>query len=79
MSISLAIGTSEACDMLHAKVSSVIVLLDGALITENEANMPTVITLKGVGLNLIALPREVLYLFPNPVISKLRACEHCTL
>lgn len=55
MSTSLAISTSEAVDMLHAKASRAIVLPDGALTTENEADKPTVSAIKGVGLNLAAL------------------------
>lgn len=62
MSTSLTIGTLEASQMLHAKVSNMIVLPDGALTTKNEADRPTASTLKGVGLNLVALPGEALHL-----------------
>lgn len=62
MSTSLAIGTSKVVDMLHTNNSIANVMLDGALTTENQADRPTINTLKGVGLNLVALPREVLHL-----------------
>jgi len=56
--------------------SSVLVFLDGALTIENEANRPTVNELKGVGLNLAALPCEPLHLLQDGVIADLRAREH---
>jgi len=65
--------------MLHTKGSSVIVLLDGALTTENEADKPTVSALKGVRLSLEVLPRKVLHLLQDGVITELRAHEHCSL
>ena len=76
MFTSLAINTSEVADMLRTKASSVIVLLDGALTMENEADRPLVNSLKGVGLNLPALPRESLHLLQDGVISGLDAHEH---
>jgi len=79
MSTSLSIITSEAIEMLHAKASSKIVLPDGALTIDNEANIPTVNTLKGVGLNMAALSSEVLHLLQDGVIAKLRAHEHRAL
>lgn len=79
MSTSLTIGTSEAAEMVRAKVSSVIMLLDGALTIKNEADRPTVRALKGVGLNLVVLPSEVLHLLQDGVITKLRAREHHAL
>lgn len=79
MSTSLVIGTSEAAKMLHTKDSNAIVLPDGALTAENEADKPTVSTLKGVGLNPAVLPREALHLLQDGVITELRAREHRTL
>jgi len=79
MSTILAIGTSEVVKMLHTKVSSAIVLPDGALTTENEADRPTFNSLKGVGMNLVALPSEALHLLQDGVIVELRAHEHHTL
>lgn len=65
--------------MLRAKASSAIVLLDGALTIENDADMPTFSALKGVGLNLAVFPHEVLHLLQDGVIAELRASEHYTL
>jgi len=62
--------------MLHAKASSAIVLLDGTLAMENEADRPTINTPKGVGLNLEVLPGEALHLLEDGVIEELRAGEH---
>lgn len=75
----LPIGTLEADDMLHMKASSALVLLDGALTIENEANRPTMSALKGVGLNLEALLSEALHSLHDGVIAELRACEHRAL
>jgi len=79
VSTSLAIGTSEAADMLRTKASSVLVLPDGALKIENKAERPTVSALKGVWLNLVVLPHEALHLLQDGVIAELRAHEHRAL
>ena len=62
MSTIFAIGTSEAINMLCMKASSAIVLSDGELTIDNEAQRPTINALKGVGLNLETLLREALHL-----------------
>lgn len=62
MSTRLTIDTSAAVEMLHAKVTNMIVLPDGALTIENEADRPTVSSLKGVGLNMAVLPQEMFHL-----------------
>lgn len=62
MSTSLTIGISKAARMLHAKDSQEIVLLEGALTIEIKADRPAISTLKGVGLNLAAVPGEALHL-----------------
>ena len=62
VSTNLVIDTSPAAKMLHAKASSAIMLPDGALTMENEADRPTFSTLKGVGLNLAAFLGEALHL-----------------
>ncbi len=59
--------------MLHAKMTNTIVLPGGALIAENEADRPMVSSLKGVGLNIDALPWEKLYLLQDGVTTELRA------
>lgn len=56
-----------------------IVLPDGALTIENEANKPMVSSLKRVGLNMVVLPRETLYLLQDGVTMELKAREICTL
>ena len=65
--------------MLCTKASSVIVLLDGALTTENEADRPIVSTLKGVGLNLAVLLHKALHLLQDGVIAELKVHEHHTV
>ena len=75
VSTSLAIGTLAADEMLCAKMTNAIVLSDGALIAENEADRPMVSSLKGVGLNMAALPRETLYILQDGVTAELRAKE----
>lgn len=62
VSTNLAIDTLEVVETLHVKASSMIVLPNGALTMENEANRPTICALKGVGLNLVVLPGEALHL-----------------
>lgn len=62
MSTSLTIGSSAAEEMLHRRVTNMIMLLDGALTIEKESNSPMVRILKGVGLNMAMLPWEMLYL-----------------
>ena len=56
-------------------MTNTIVLPDGALITKNEANRPMVSSLKEVGLNMVALPRETLYLLQDGVTTELWAME----
>ncbi len=75
VSTSLAIGTSAAEEMLRTRVTNTIVLPDGALTTENEADRPMVSSLKGVGLNMAVLPRETLHLLQDGVTAELRARE----
>lgn len=61
--------------MLRAHMTNTIVLPDGALVTENEADNPMVIRLKGIGLNMAALPRERLYILQDRVTAELQARE----
>lgn len=60
VSTNLAVGTSAAKEMPHARMTNIIMLPDGALITENEADTPMVNGLKGIILNVAALPRDTL-------------------
>lgn len=61
MSKNLAINTLEAAEMC-VKDSQVIVLPDGALIIEIEADRLAISALKGVWLNLAMIPIEALHL-----------------
>lgn len=61
MSINLALGTKATEEMLRACMTNTIVLPKGALVTENEADRPMVSRLKGIGINMVALPWETLY------------------
>lgn len=72
MSTSLAINTLAAKEMLCTRVTSMVVLPDRALTTKNEADRPTIKSLKGEGLNMVALPREMLYILHDGVIVELR-------
>ena len=60
----------RSCRDVRVKASSAIVLPDGALTADNEADGPTLSTLKGVGLNLVALPGEALHLLQDGVIAE---------
>lgn len=75
MPTSLAIGMSTVEEMLHAYRTNTIVLPDGTLITKNEVDMPMVSGFKGISLNVVALPRETLYIFLDGVTIEIRARE----
>ena len=62
LSISLTIDTLAAEEMLQTRVTNAVLLPNGALTTENEANRLMVSSLKGVGLNMATLSQETLYL-----------------
>jgi len=47
--------------MLHAKMANTIVLLEGVLVSVDVMDRMMVRMMKGLGLNLAALPREMLY------------------
>jgi len=78
-STSLVPGTSEAAGMVRTRDPWEIVLPNGALIIEIEADRPVVSSLKGVGINLVTLPSEALYLLQDGVIMEMRAHEQHTL
>jgi len=44
-----------AKQMLHVWMKNTIVLLEGELVTTNEANRPIVSTMKGLNINMAAL------------------------
>jgi len=62
VSTSLDVGTSAAEEMLYPRMTNTIVLPDGTLVTKNEANRPMVSSLKGIWINMVALPWEMLYI-----------------
>ena len=55
LSTNLAIGSMAAKKMLQTHVANTMVLLEGPLVTSNEADMFSVSTMKGLGVNLVAL------------------------
>lgn len=60
-------------------MTNTIVLPDGALITENDADRPMVSSLKGVGSNMVTLPQETLYLLQDGVMEELWARKSRTI
>lgn len=56
-----ATGTSTTKQFLQAKMANIVALLEGALAADNTEDRSVVSQLKGLGLNLAALPREILY------------------
>lgn len=61
LSTSLVVGTVVAEQMLRAWKTNTIVLPEGAPFTANEADQPTASALKGIGINMVALSWETLY------------------
>lgn len=55
LSTNLAIGMTVVEKMMRVHMTNTIVLPEGALVTENEADGPMVSALKGVGINMVAL------------------------
>jgi len=56
-------------------MTNTIVLLEGALVTTNEADRPMVSALRGLGININALPRETLYVLQDGITIELQARE----
>lgn len=57
----LVVGTFEAEQMLCAHTMNTFVLPEGIVLAAAEGDKATTSTMKGLGLNLAALPRETLY------------------
>ena len=57
----VAMGTSTTEQLLQAKMTNTMALLEGALIADNTEDRATVGHLKRLGLNLAALPQDTLY------------------
>lgn len=79
LSNNLAVGTTTAEQMLRAWVKNTIVLPKGALVTTNKADEPTITALKGIKINMAALPWETLYVLQDAINAKLQARERCAL
>lgn len=62
--------------MLHAWIANTLVLLEGALVPPNE---PDRSALKGLSINLTALPHETLCVLQDGIMVELRARESRTL
>ena len=54
-------------------------LLEGALVTTSEANRHTISALKGLDINMVALPWETLYILSDGITVELWARERRTL
>lgn len=52
ISTNLTVGSMTAEKMLRAWMTNTIALLEGALVTTNEANKPSISMLKGLGINI---------------------------
>lgn len=61
--------------MLCAYMTNTTVLPEGELVIENEADRHTISVLKGVGINMVVLPREKLYVLQDGVTQELWAME----
>lgn len=79
MSTHVAAGTSTAKYMLCIRMASIIVLLDGALVSIDVMDQMRVSMMKGLGLNLISLPWETLYQLQDGITAKLCIRESCTI
>lgn len=65
----------ETEQLLQAKMANTITLPTGALTGDNAAARAMVGRLRGLGLNLAALPRERLYQLQDCTMTELRARE----
>ena len=69
------IRMSATEQLLKAQMVHTIVILEGALIAENEEDTTIVGQLTGLGLNLATLPQESLYQLQDSTMMELRARE----
>jgi len=61
LSTHVIVGTSTVEQMFHARMENTIVLPEGALVSSNVMDQLSLSMMKDLGLNLDALPREMLY------------------
>ena len=79
LSTHLAAGSPEVEHMLRARMENKIMFLEGALIVANDADRFLVNMMKGLGLNLVALSCETLYLLQDGIMAELCARESRTI
>jgi len=70
---------AAAEEMSHANTTNTIVPPEGTLVTKNEADRPMVNALKGVGINMATLLREMLYVLQDGVTVELWAKKNHAL
>jgi len=70
---------SVAEHMLRAWIKNMTMLPEGALVIANVTDRFSVSMLNGLGLNLVALLREMLYQLQDGIIAKLRSRESHTI
>ena len=75
LSTHVAAGMLVEEQMLRAKMANMIVLPDGALVLENTMDLVMLNTMKGIGLNLVAVPRDTLYQLQDGITAELRTRE----
>lgn len=78
-STSFPFGTSEFAGILCTRDPRATVFLEVALMMAIEVDRPTVIALKGVGINLAVHPSEALHLLQDGGIAELQAYEQHAL
>lgn len=61
LSTNLTIRMTIAEEILHARMTNTIVMPKGALLIPNEADKPTFSAMKGIWINMVALPWETLH------------------
>lgn len=79
LSTHVAAGTSAAEHMLHIRMENTIVLPEGALVLSNVMDRLSISMMKGLGLNLDALPQEMLYLIQDGIMAEMWARESCAI
>lgn len=72
-------GTLATKQLLRAKMANTIVLPEGALTMDNMKGRAAIGRLKGLGINLAALPREILYQLYDGVTREIYAQEGCAV
>lgn len=61
--------------MFYARTTNTIVPPEGAMVIETKANRPIINELKEIVINMVALPREMLYVLQDKVTVELWARE----